>query len=119
MNTLKKLALTGTAAALTAEQSFAAITTNTVDQRLIGTSGGTTSDIVTTATNILNGLLGFLALLATGYALYGGFLMVTAAGDEEKVKKGKNILIQVILGIAVIIVSYSIVNWAVTFFAKQ
>lgn len=45
--------------------------------------------------------------------------MVTAGGDEEKVKKGKNILIQVILGIVVIFLSFSIVNWAVTFLADK
>lgn len=116
MNTLKKLAFTGAAAALTAEQSFAAIGAGTVDDRLKGT---TQTSVVDVAVNILNGLLGLLALLATGYGLYGGFLMVTAGGDEEKVKKGKHILIQVLLGIVVIFLSFSIVNWAVGFLADK
>lgn len=116
MNTLKKLALTGAAAALTAEQSFAAIASGTVADGLKGTKE---TSVVTVAVNILNGLLALLALLATGYGLYGGFLMVTAGGDEEKVKKGKNIIIQVVLGITVIFLSYSIVNWAVTFLSTK
>jgi uncharacterized membrane protein YwzB len=45
--------------------------------------------------------------------------MVTAGGDEEKVKKGKNILIQVALGIVVIFLAYSIVNWVVGFMASK
>lgn len=51
MNTLKKLALTGAATALTAEQSFAAIASGTVDDGLIGT---TSTSVVEVAVAILN-----------------------------------------------------------------
>jgi hypothetical protein len=42
----------------------------------------------------LGNLLSFLYLVAVLIAIWGGFNILTAAGDEEKVKKGKTILIQ-------------------------
>lgn len=42
----------------------------------------------------VNWVLGILALIALVVLLYGGFLMVTASGDEEKYKKGFTILKQ-------------------------
>ena len=116
MNTFKKFALATAGTTLTIEQTMAAIAVGTPDTKLVGTNS---TDLVTNVQNILSWLLGLLALLATAYWLYGGFLMVTAGGDEEKVKKGKNILIQVALGIVVIFLAYSIVNWVVGFMASK
>ena len=42
----------------------------------------------------VNYIMTFLYLIAVMYAIWGGFLILTAGGDEEKVKKGKTILIQ-------------------------
>jgi hypothetical protein len=53
----------------------------------------------------------FLALLAVLFLLYGGFNILTAAGDEEKVKKGKTIIIQAALGLLVIFLASSIITW--------
>ncbi len=53
----------------------------------------------------------FLYIIAVIYGLYGGFLMMTAGGDEEKVKKGRTILIQVGIGLVVIFLASSIVSW--------
>ena len=56
----------------------------------------------------------FLAILAVVYGLYGGFLMVTAGGEEEKMKKGRTILIQVAIGLVVIFLANSIVQFVLT-----
>ena len=45
-------------------------------------------------------------------AVYAGFLIVTAGGDEEKVKKGKHILIQVAIGIIVVFLASTFVYFA-------
>ena len=55
----------------------------------------------------------YLSILAVCYGIYGGFQIVTAGGDEEKVKKGRTILIQVGIGIIVIWLAGSIVKWVV------
>ena len=42
--------------------------------------------------NIVANLMTFLALLAVLFLLWGGFQILTAAGDDEKVSKGKTII---------------------------
>lgn len=64
--------------------------------------------------NLVQTLATFLSLLAVLFALWGWFNILTAAWDEEKVKKWKTILVQALLWLVVIWLSYSIVNWLVT-----
>ncbi len=56
----------------------------------------------------------FLYLLAVIYWLWGGFSVMTAGWDEEKVKKWKKIIIHAIIWLVVIWLSSSIINWVVT-----
>lgn len=72
---------------------------------------GSGNSLDKSAENLVNNAMMFLALLAVGYGLYGGFLMMTAGGDEKKVEQGKTILIQVGLGLIVIFLAGSIVKW--------
>jgi hypothetical protein len=59
---------------------------------------------------IINFFLGFLGLLAVVMVIYGGFLYVSSAGNEENVNKAKKILLYAVVGIVVIIVSFALVN---------
>lgn len=60
--------------------------------------------------SIVNFFLGFLGLLAVIMVIYGGFLYVSSAGNEENVNKAKKILLYAVLGIVVIIVSFALIN---------
>lgn len=60
--------------------------------------------------NFLNFFLGFLGLLAVIMVIYGGVLYVTAAGEQEKVDKGKKIIMYAVVGIVIILLSFAIVN---------
>lgn len=53
----------------------------------------------------------FLSFLAVIYFLWGGFNMLTAGGDDEKVKKGKTVIIQASIGLFVIFLSGSLIGW--------
>lgn len=64
--------------------------------------------------NIISTLAGFLTILAVVYALYGWFNILTAGWEEDKVKKWKTILIQALIWLVVIWLSYSIVTWLIT-----
>ncbi len=59
-------------------------------------------------------LLTFLYLIAVLIGIWWGFNILTAAWDEEKVKKGKTILIQALAWIVVIFLAGSIINWLLT-----
>jgi hypothetical protein len=47
-------------------------------------------------------------------AIYGGFQILTAGWDDEKVKKGKTTLINALLGIFVILISWTLVDWIIS-----
>ena len=69
-----------------------------------------TSNLLTTITKAINWLLGMLALIALVVCLWGGFQMVTAAGDDGKYKKGMGILKQAAIGLVIIGVSWMFVS---------
>jgi|GEM_PF-2870371 len=63
-------------------------------------------DVISAAIKFLLSIAGVLAFIAFTAA---GILMVTARGNEEQIKKGKDILIWSILALAIIATSYAIV----------
>lgn len=63
--------------------------------------------------NLVKSFLGFVTVIAVFYSLWAGFQIMTAGGDEEKVKSGRKTIIQVIIGIIIMWLSYAIVTWIV------
>ena len=63
-------------------------------------------DLIDLLSNSINFLLTFVALIATILWIYGWFLMLTAANDDEKVKKWKKIIIFAVIWIIVIFLAY-------------
>lgn len=60
--------------------------------------------------NIINYVLGFLALIALVYLIYNGFLILTAAGDDAQYKKGMKSIEYAVIAIAGIGASWFIVS---------
>lgn len=58
----------------------------------------------------LNFFLGFLGLLAVLLVIYGGFLYMTAAGDDGKTENGKKVILYAVVGIIIILISFALVN---------
>lgn len=56
-------------------------------------------------------LLGFLALIVVLLILWAGFTILTAGGDEDKVKNGKTIIVRAFIGLLIIFLA-----WAITTF---
>ncbi len=113
MNTLSKIGYSALGSAITVSQTFAAITfegSNTVNAGLKGTDN--TADVA--VQKIISNFMMFLAFIAIAYGLYGGFLIVTAGGEEDKVKKGRTILMQIAIGLLVIFLANSVVQWVLT-----
>lgn len=66
--------------------------------------------------NAINWLLGLMGLIALVVLLWGGFQMVTAAGDDAKYQNGFKILKQAGVGLVFIGISYffvSIIFWLI------
>ena len=67
-----------------------------------------TDDIRVIVARIINIALGLLGVVALGLVLYAGFVIMTAGGNEEKVAEGKKILVNAVIGLALV----WMVNWA-------
>lgn len=81
----------------------------------VGSSGfGTTPQdprlIVANTIRILLGLLGTIFLCLT---LYAGYLWMTAGGNEEDVTRAKSLLTRAVIGLMIILMSYSITIFVV------
>ena len=71
-------------------------------------------DLRESINSIIQLLLSFLGILAVIIILWGGFLWMTAAGDDSKVDKAKKLIISGIVGIVIILAAYIIANFAIT-----
>jgi lysylphosphatidylglycerol synthetase-like protein (DUF2156 family) len=61
----------------------------------------------------VNGFLSILAIIFIILMLYGGYIYMTAGGDESKVTKSSDIIKRAIIGLIIVIGSYAI--WAFVF----
>ncbi len=65
------------------------------------------------AGNVIGALLAASGMIFLVLTVYAGVLYMTAAGDEAKVKKGKAILVQSLMGIVIIIGAYVFTKFVV------
>jgi len=63
---------------------------------------------------IIGTFLSFLGIIFVCLIIYGGFLWMTSGGNEMKIMRAKEVLVQAIIGLIIILSAYSI-----TFFAFQ
>ena len=75
--------------------------------------GDETTSLPTIIQNYTNYFVGFSALIAVIYGIYGGFLYLTAGGNDEQTKKAKTVFKQVAIGLVVIFLSYSVVTFVI------
>lgn len=61
--------------------------------------------------NIALTLVGVIFLILT---VYGGYIWMTARGEEAQAKKAKDIIIMATIGMAVVLVAYVLTNFIVT-----
>ena len=61
--------------------------------------------------SIINWLNGFVGIAVVLMILYAGFTIFTSAGDEEKVKKAKKIIIYVIVWMLILVVNWLILTF--------
>lgn len=72
------------------------------------------ADLRQTVLNIVRWALGFLSLAAVSYMIYGGYIWLTAAGNEQRVEKAKQIILQAAIGMVIVLLA-----WAIVFFVAR
>lgn len=90
---------------------FAALQVTSADTINIENPLGATSDIPTLIGMVLRGLFGIIGTIALAIFIYGGFVWMTAFGEEQKVKKGWDTMMWAGLGLIVIFGSYVVVGF--------
>lgn len=111
---MKNIVKGSLASALAIHASAVSAINVTSTQNTSAGDNGSGTDFVATLDNILGYLVGLLYFVAIVFALWGGFQILTAGGDEEKVKKGKTTLIQAVMGLIVIFLASSIIRWVIS-----
>jgi len=61
--------------------------------------------------DVLEYVLGFVGVILLIVIIYGGVTWMTAGGDEDRVKKARNLIVNGIIGIIIIALSYTILNY--------
>lgn len=80
----------------------------------LGLSNSNVTDPRTMAVNVVQFFMTFLGIIAVVIILLGGFKWMTAAGNEDKVAEAKKLLVAGMIGLAIIIAAYVIVNFVIT-----
>lgn len=78
----------------------------------------TTDDVSTYAQNIVIYLLTFVSLIAVIYIIWAGFNVMIGNGDEKKLEDAKKTILYVALGMIMMWLAYSLVNFMMTFLNK-
>jgi len=72
-----------------------------------------TRDVRVTVANIINVAMGLLGIVAVLIILLGGFKWMTAMGNEDNIKKAKQLIVAGIIGLIIILSAYAIATFAV------
>jgi len=75
-------------------------------------------DLSSTAGKIIGVFLSMLGVIFICLVVYAGYLWMTAAGDNEKVKKAKDILQSAIIGVIIVSSAY-VITYFVLFYSAS
>lgn len=84
------------------------ITVENPAPKLFSVAFGT--DVKTILSNIIILVLGFAGLIALVYIIIGGYQIATARGNTTQADAGKKTLTNAIIGLVIIILSYTIIS---------
>lgn len=104
------------AGALSADQFFGKDSTGAdiSGKDFAGNAGLSSGNLITTIQSIIRIALGFLGVVAVVIILMGGFMWMTAGGNDEKLKKAKARIYQGIIGLVIILSAYAIASFVIT-----
>ena len=76
------------------------------------------SNLVQFLAMIVQGLLALIGLVFVILIIYGGFQWMTAMGQEDKIAKAKKVITNSVIGLIIIVLSYSIAYFVTMIFEK-
>jgi len=86
----------------------------TTDLAAVGaTSGLGANDLVSIIGGIIKVVLGVLGIIFLVIIIYAGFLWMTAGGDDKRVGRAKQMLINATVGLVIMLMSYAIASFII------
>jgi hypothetical protein len=117
MKLLRKISAIGTTVGLLVLplMTKAALNANTLLPENVGTATELgTQDIRMTIGRIINVALSLLGVIVLVIIIYGGFLWMTAGGNDEKVGEAKKWIFGGIIGLVIILSAYAIASFVIS-----
>lgn len=71
-------------------------------------------DLRITIARLINVFMGLLGIVAVVIILIGGFMWMTAGGDEEKVGNARKLIFSGIIGLAIILSAFAIARFVIS-----
>ncbi len=71
-------------------------------------------DLTNVITDISNGLIVLVGVVAVLFVIVGGFQYITSAGNPENINKAKHTILYTIIGVIVTMLAYAAVNYVIT-----
>ncbi|MBL7053811.1 hypothetical protein ISS06_01230 [Patescibacteria group bacterium] len=65
------------------------------------------ADLITVIGNVIKIVLSLMGMIAVIFLIVGGFMWMTSAGNEEKIKKAKGLMGASVIGIVIILIAYA------------
>ncbi|MBI2484843.1 VWA domain-containing protein [Candidatus Uhrbacteria bacterium] len=75
---------------------------------------GGTSDIRLIIARLVRAAITFSGVVLIGMILYAGFLWMLSKGEEEKVRKARGMIINAVIGLAIILASFAIAQFVIS-----
>ena len=72
-----------------------------------------TRDVREVVMMIIQIIMGFLGIIAIVIILYGGFVWMTAGGNEDKVATAKKLIIAGLIGLVIILTAFALATFVV------
>jgi hypothetical protein len=79
---------------------------------------GSQTSLAAIVGTIISYAMGIIGTVLLVLILYGGFLWMTAAGEEEKVTKAKDIIKNAVIGLIIVVLAYGIAKFVVNALTK-
>lgn len=79
----------------------------------------TNSPVVAFILDMINFITRVIGVIAMALIIVGGLLMIVSEGDENRIQKGKDIVIAAIIGLLLVMASYIIVRFFQSLFYLQ
>ncbi|TAL19777.1 hypothetical protein EPN90_02460 [Patescibacteria group bacterium] len=63
--------------------------------------------------NVIKAALGLVSVIFFAFVIYGGFLWMTAGGNEQQIEKARKLVVNATIGIIIIAAGYAITTFVV------